>query len=590
MLFSGLLLRRVGPADKQARTHICPPTSPLSLQVLASDGLWDKVAPQEAATLAHNAWSRVATLSRSNSGAGPSGGSGSGSLKEGGPASSLGTSASAGEPCGSSRTASGTLLPPALSSITSPSLTRALSAASSGQADQLTDGTFGPHTPPLPGRTCTACKAARIAAAAMSRCARSRRSRDDTTVVVVNLQQACQCAHSWATVSAGAAGGDEEKTGITPRGSMSLDSAGSGAPASAIPAAATAAAAAAAAVSAVAVSAAGVAGAGAGTKEELGSITPQPMLPSAMTFPSVSEETAVAAVAAAASAVAAAQAAPGFDSVGDDHHHQQQPSKPLTFPSVAERRSAFAQQQPPVFASVDEASACADDAAAVGDRQTAEHPQAEPLVGDVVAGRPSRTSRALARAGSSRSQQRGLTGHYINVDVDEDQEEEGEEAGARDARLVAQLEGCRPASLDEMEGGFGALAVSSEAAAAARVEAEITRVASSGAHDAMASLSPFAVAGASGDQGVSGRLSPALEPPSGVSSAAPSSPASSSAVAFRSSGAVGGAGVSGGGKAGTSDPLGTLTERLSLEAAIAASGSGEQCLVLGSGSGEHSDW
>ncbi|KAI8470093.1 MAG: phosphatase 2C-like domain-containing protein [Monoraphidium minutum] len=139
--------------------------------VLASDGLWDKVAPDEAASFAHSAWARVA---RANGGDGGNiGGSG-----------------------GGSGDCSPTPSPPAAPQLLLLGEGAARSAAAAAAAaPAATAGAPAPRR-----RTCAACKAARVAAAAMTKCARSRRSRDDTTVVVVNLRRACGCASSWATI------------------------------------------------------------------------------------------------------------------------------------------------------------------------------------------------------------------------------------------------------------------------------------------------------------------------------------------------------------------------------------------------------
>ncbi|GBF99156.1 phosphatase 2C-like [Raphidocelis subcapitata] len=130
--------------------------------VLASDGLWDRVSPEEAGALAHSAWTRVA----------------------------------AGRPDSSSGTGSGRKRKPA-GGDAAPERAR--------------------HSTPSPcgGRACRACKAARVAASAMARCARSRRSRDDTTVVVVNLRQPCSCDASWAArAAAGAAAGATDQPAV----------------------------------------------------------------------------------------------------------------------------------------------------------------------------------------------------------------------------------------------------------------------------------------------------------------------------------------------------------------------------------------
>ena len=236
--------------------------------VLATDGLWDKVAPQEAAALAHSAWARVAALGRSCSSAHAATVEDSaaravsevdGERSGGGAAAAPGAAAATS---GASRTVSGasssggavdataaapapatpseaddflgdgperSALSSASASAAEPSsptggsarrLSRALSASAAGLPRESSSSSAGGAGAPGAGvgaagaasapRACRACKAARIAASAMSRCARNRRSRDDTTVLVVNLQQPCRCASSWATVGLGGGGLERE--------------------------------------------------------------------------------------------------------------------------------------------------------------------------------------------------------------------------------------------------------------------------------------------------------------------------------------------------------------------------------------------
>ncbi|GBG00074.1 transketolase [Raphidocelis subcapitata] len=187
--------------------------------VLASDGLWDKVSPQEAATLAHNAWSRVSAAatggaaaddsSPSNSGSGNGSSSGgSNNAGDGGGIDGKCDAAAAAAAAADGREDRAAPAGPAPQSPPSPPLASPpegapLCASPAASLRREGSGCVQHPPPPPPGRTCCACKAARIAAAAMTRCARSRRSRDDTTVVVVNLQQSCLCARSWATVGGG---------------------------------------------------------------------------------------------------------------------------------------------------------------------------------------------------------------------------------------------------------------------------------------------------------------------------------------------------------------------------------------------------
>jgi hypothetical protein len=163
--------------------------------VLASDGLWDKVSPQEAAAFAANAWTRFAQD--------PNAGSGELSATASGASDS-----DAASPPPSPRAA-------ARAAAATPDARRERLLVREGSRSSLA----GPQ--PSVGRTCRACKAARVAAAAMTRCARGRRSRDDTTVLVVNLQQACRCPVSWAMVSAG----ETSSQMSTPKGSLAAASA-----------------------------------------------------------------------------------------------------------------------------------------------------------------------------------------------------------------------------------------------------------------------------------------------------------------------------------------------------------------------------
>lgn len=198
-------------------------------QVLASDGLWDKVTPQEAANFAHSAWQRFSdrTIFRGSSGASSSGGSADISEVAAATLTSPVTSpkASLAAPaalpilplCSSSSNVAEAPAPPsaaaaaaaptaplgaaAVPPLSPPAAPCSPTATCPPAAHGTHQAAAAPPAAALKGRTCRACKAARIAAAAMTKCARSRRSRDDTTVVVVNLQQACRCAQSWATVS-----------------------------------------------------------------------------------------------------------------------------------------------------------------------------------------------------------------------------------------------------------------------------------------------------------------------------------------------------------------------------------------------------